>query len=132
MQGRARPARAMKARSISAGRRGGEPSPHTTAERRHQLRIEPAPMREFCAYNKNCLMPWLAAQIEADIARPCCGQRELPSVTGRQLRLTPDRRLGVVEGCADCVVSSDADHPVLRVFVHRQLSGAKPCPVWQP
>jgi hypothetical protein len=21
------------------------------------------PMREFCAYNKNCLRPWLAAQI---------------------------------------------------------------------
>ncbi len=52
----------MKVRSICAGRRGGEPSPHTTAERRHQLRIEPAPMREFCSHNKNCLMPWLAAQ----------------------------------------------------------------------
>jgi hypothetical protein len=36
---------------------------HTTAERRHQLRIESAPMREFCAYNKNCLRPWLAAHI---------------------------------------------------------------------
>jgi len=31
--------------------------PHTTAEHRHQLRIEFAPMREFCAYNTNCLRP---------------------------------------------------------------------------
>jgi len=42
--------------------RRGAVEPHTTAERRHQLRIEPAPTREFCAYNKNCLRPWLAAQ----------------------------------------------------------------------
>jgi hypothetical protein len=47
--------------------RRGAVEPHTTAERRHQLRIEPAPTREFCAYNKNCLRPWLAAQIGGDV-----------------------------------------------------------------
>ncbi len=60
MQGRVRLARAKKARVICAGRRGGEPSsvePHTAAERWHQLRIQSAPMREFCAYNKNCSSP---------------------------------------------------------------------------
>jgi hypothetical protein len=43
--------------------RRGAAEPHTTAKRRNQLRIESAPMREFCAYSKNCLRPWLAAQI---------------------------------------------------------------------
>ena len=43
--------------------RRGTAEPHTTAERRHQLRIESVPMREFCADNKNCLRPLLAAQI---------------------------------------------------------------------
>jgi hypothetical protein len=46
-------------------------------------------------------------------------------------RRDAERRLGMVEGCADRIVSRDADHPVLRVFVHRQLSGAKLCAVWQ-
>jgi hypothetical protein len=45
----------------------------TTAERRHQLRIESAPMREFCAYNKNCLRPWLAAQIGGYTRTPLPG-----------------------------------------------------------
>jgi hypothetical protein len=49
--------------------RPGAVEPHTTAERRHQLRIEPAPMREFCAYNKNCLRPWLAAPDNGGTAR---------------------------------------------------------------
>jgi hypothetical protein len=47
--------------------RRGAVEPHTIAERRHQLRIESAPTREFCAYNKNWLRPWLAAQIGGDV-----------------------------------------------------------------
>jgi hypothetical protein len=34
--------------------RRGATGPHATAEHGHRLRIEPAQMHEFCAYDKNC------------------------------------------------------------------------------
>ena len=60
----------------------GAVEPHTTAEHRHQLRIEPAPMREFCAYNENCLRPWLAAQI-GDSVLPGQADHAARSVSAR-------------------------------------------------
>ena len=66
--------------------RRGAAEPHTTAEHRHQLRIESALMREFCAYNKNCLRLWLAAQNN--------GSR----VTQRGLAPERDNAAGVMRG----------------------------------
>jgi hypothetical protein len=53
--------------------RRGTAEPHTTAERRHELRTDSVPMREFCADNKNCLRLLLAAQISGSMREPSRG-----------------------------------------------------------
>jgi hypothetical protein len=62
-QGQARRTRKESAGITCRPQRQGATRPHATAERGHRLRIEPAQMHEFCAYNENCKGPGLVAQI---------------------------------------------------------------------
>ena len=85
--------------------RRGAAEPHTTAERRHQLRIESTPMHEFCAYSKNCIRAWLAARL----GRSARGYQEL---------------LTVAHAVCLCIATVGLNIHICRIVIVRARSGA--------